>query len=77
MLSGDRHQAALNARQVVCYVARLLGLSYSEIGREFEQHHTTIINAVVRVGETPRLRGIAASIAAELGWDRTVESEAS
>lgn len=68
--SSSRRQEALDARAVAMYVGWLLGISYSAIGREIGRDHSTVIHAVSRVGETPRLRGIAHNIAEMLGWDR-------
>lgn len=68
--STSRRREALDARAVAMYVGYLLGISYSAIGREIGRDHSTVIHAVTRVGETPRLRGIAHNIAELLGWDR-------
>lgn len=69
--SPRQDREVLVARQVACYAGHLLGLSYTHIGRAVgRRHHTTVMNAVTRVGEAPRLRGAAETIAERLGWDR-------
>lgn len=73
-LGSSRAREAVDARAVVCYVGWLFGISYSRTGREIGRDHSTVMHAVGRVGETPRLRGIAQSIAERLGWDREVAS---
>jgi chromosomal replication initiation ATPase DnaA len=70
VLSTARYQEALEARQVVCYVGRTLGMPYKAIGRQVRRDHSTVMSAVSRVGETPRLKRIANGIAAELGHER-------
>lgn len=75
--SGSRKIHILDARHVAIYAAHLCGATYSAIGRELDQDHTTAINACGRVAETPRLRRLAHRIAGELGWDRNIEREAS
>jgi chromosomal replication initiation ATPase DnaA len=70
VLGSSRAREAVDARAVVAYVGWLLGVSYSRTGREIGRDHSTVMHAVGRVGETPRLRGIAQGIAERLGWDR-------
>lgn len=70
LLSPSRRRECIDARAVACYSARLLGFSYPRIGKAIERDHTTVMAACSRVGETPRLRGIAQRIAEQLGWDR-------
>ncbi|HKO27582.1 MAG TPA: helix-turn-helix domain-containing protein [Solirubrobacteraceae bacterium] len=72
--SPSRRREKVDARAVACYAARLLGYSYVAIGRHVDRDHSTVMHAVSRVGETPRLRGIAERIAGPLGWDREAEA---
>lgn len=74
VLSSSRRREAIDARAVACYVGYLLGISYSRVGREIGRDHSTVMHAVGRVGETPRLRGAAQRIAESLGWDREAAS---
>jgi chromosomal replication initiation ATPase DnaA len=74
VLGSSRTREAVDARAVVAYVGWLLGISYSRVGREIGRDHSTVMHAVGRVGETPRLRTIAHGIAERLGWDREVEA---
>jgi hypothetical protein len=74
ILSPSRVRANVDARAVVCYASRLLGYSFVAIGKRIDRDHSTVIHAYGRVGETPRLRGIAQRMAAELGWDREAEA---
>ena len=60
-----RHRAVTDARQVTCWVAAQLGLSYSEIGRQVGRDHTTIWHGVTRVENDPRLRRIASTVLLE------------
>jgi hypothetical protein len=63
----------LNARAVASYAAhKLLGIASTTTGQALERDHSTVLNACGRVGEDPRLRRVAQSIAAELGWSREV-----
>ena len=66
----SRNRELVDARAVVCYAGRLLGGSYSGIGRHLGRDHSTVMHACGRVGETPRLRRIATDIAERLGWNR-------
>lgn len=59
-----------DARAAACYAARLLSISYSEIGRQIGRDHSSVMHACGRVGTTPRLRKAAQRIASGLGWDR-------
>ena len=74
ILSPNRRRENVDARAVVCYVARLLGYSYVAIGKRLDRDHSTVMHACGRVGEEARLRGIAQRMAAELGWDREAEA---
>jgi hypothetical protein len=66
--SANRKRDVLDARQVTCYAAHLLGVSYSSIGRHLDLHHTTVMAACSRVGESSRLRQAAQNIARQGGW---------
>lgn len=70
ILSANRRHEVVKARQVACYAAHLLGHSQSHVARCIGRDHTTVWNAVQRVGETAALRGTAQKIAQSLGWDR-------
>ena len=70
VLSANRRQEIVKARQVSCYAAHLLGYSQSHIARALSRDHTTIWHAVTRVGEVSGMRAVAQEIARELGWDR-------
>lgn len=70
VLCGDRHREASEARAVACYAAHLLGLSAKGTGRRLGLDHSSVIYNRSRVGENPRLRRIAQTIAAQLGWNR-------
>lgn len=74
VLSASRRREALDARATAAYVGHLLGINYTRIGREIGRDHSTVISACSRVGETPRLRGLAHRIAEQLGWDRELVS---
>lgn len=74
ILSPSRVRENVDARAVVCYTARLLGYSYVAIGHKLDRDHSTIMHACSRVGESPRLRGIAQRMAEHLGWDRDAEA---
>lgn len=68
--SPKRDRANTEARMCISYVARLHGMTFSEIGRYLNKDHSTVMNAVTVVGERPRLRRIALEVARDLGWDR-------
>lgn len=70
LVAGARDRETVDARAVACYAAHLLGHKYSHIGRQIGRDHSTVMHAVGRVGETPRLRAIAQRIAGQFGWDR-------
>ena len=70
IIEGNLRRDVIDARQVACYAAWLLGMTYVAIGNYFGQDHSTVINSRGRVGESPRLRTIATDIALELGWNR-------
>lgn len=74
---GYRTQPALDARHVAIHAAHLCGVPYAAIGRALGQDHTTAMHAVGRVGESARLRRAALRVAAECGWDRNAQEEAS
>lgn len=65
--SRSRRREHIDPRHVAQYAARLCGASFPAIGREFGQDHTTVINAVGRVGECSRLRRIAHRVADHVG----------
>lgn len=68
--SDERRRDITDARQVVCYAARLLGFSQPRIGKHIGRDHSTVFNACSRVGEDRHLREVAMRIAEALGWDR-------
>lgn len=68
--SGSKYREDVDSRAVACYVARLFGVSHSEIGRHIGRDHSTVMHAVSRVGETSHLRGVAMRLARQLGWER-------
>lgn len=70
IFSQSRRREAVDARGVACYVGRLLGQSQTAIGQGIDRERSTVLHAIGRVGETPRLRRIAERIATEMGWDR-------
>lgn len=72
VLSGSRRPEDVDARMVACYVSWMLGCSYSLIGRQIGRDHSTVMSAVARVGEQPRLREVATRVATRLGWDRNL-----
>ena len=55
ILGRRRAQEVCHARELVCYVARRTGMTYSQIGRALNRDHSTIIHAVanecIRRGE--------------------------
>ena len=65
--SASRRREHIDARHVAAYAARLCGAPYASIGEAMNRDHTTIMNAVGRVGELPRLRGLAHQIATKVG----------
>jgi len=47
LLGRSRRQPLAHARQVAMYLCReLTDMSYPQIGRLFDRHHTTVIHAV-------------------------------
>jgi hypothetical protein len=70
ILSSSRRREDLDARACLMYVGHLLGMSYSAVGRQVSRDHSTVMHAIGRVGENPRLRAVAEQVAARLGWDR-------
>lgn len=47
VLSRDRHKTVARARNMAMWTARnRLGMSYTELGREFSRDHTTVVAAV-------------------------------
>lgn len=76
IVSPTRTQAAVEARQVVCYIAhRLFGVSSVQVGRAINRDHTTVLFAVGRVGESARLRKIASDLARSIGWQRPPDDD--
>lgn len=70
-IKGDlRNRHILDARHVTFYAGYLLGFTYSGLGKALGKDHTTVMNGCSRVATTPRLRGVATTIAERLGWDR-------
>lgn len=65
--SSSRRRDHIDARHVAAYAARLSGAPYTSIGEAMNRDHSTIMNAVGRVAELPRLRGIAHQIATKIG----------
>lgn len=71
----DRRNVS-DARAVAMYACRLVGLSSTYTGRQFNRDHSTVLYSCTRVGEDPRLRGIGKRIAAQCGWARgAIEEE--
>lgn len=70
VMGDSRRRDVLDARAVTYYAAHLLGDNYSQIGRVMSRDHSTVMHGYGRVGETPRLRAVAARIAETLGWSR-------
>lgn len=46
IMGRDKKAEACRVREVVCYLARQRGMSFSQIGRDLGRDHTTIISAV-------------------------------
>lgn len=66
--SGSRRHEVIDARHVAAHAAHLCGASYSQTGRQLGgRDHSTIINAVSRVGTMPHLRRVAVQIADRVG----------
>lgn len=65
--STSRHREDVDVRHVAAYAARLCGGSLPQIGRALNQHHTTAMHAIGRIGETPTLRRYAEEIADRIG----------
>lgn len=76
--STSRRRDHIDARHVAAYAARLCGGSYPSIGAALHRDHSTVMNAVGRVAELPRLRAVAHQIATNVGGsfdDALTESE--
>lgn len=69
ILSPYRGRDVSHARFVVCYAASLLGMSSSYTARQLGIDHTSVIHGIRRAEETPRLREVAESVAARMGWE--------
>lgn len=65
--SESRERVDLDARAVAQAAMRYAGLSSTFIGRQTCRDHSTVLYAAGRVGENPRLRGIALSFADLVG----------
>lgn len=66
--SHNRRHEIIDARHVAMYAAHLCGGTYTQIGRQIGgRDHSTIINAVSRVGTRPHLRRAAVIIADKVG----------
>ena len=70
IVDGEKRRDICEARHVSQYAAWLLGMTLVGIARYFDCHHTSVLNARVRVGEDTRLRRIATDIAIDLGYSR-------
>ena len=62
LVSDARTRKILEARYVAAWLLREAGRSYPEIGRHVGKDHTTVINSVRRVQESPELMYAAATI---------------
>ena len=69
VLGTDRTRTAADARAVAMGAARIQGHSLPAIARHFDRDHTTVLHATRRIEKTPRLRDLAAKIAAGLAED--------
>lgn len=62
IMSAQRSRPVSDARAVAMSSARALGLSYPSIAREFGKDHGSVIHAVRRTADRPRLTDAAARI---------------
>lgn len=62
----DRHADVADGRAIACWVASELGLGPSAIGRALDRNHATVMHAIDRVINTPRLLGLAREVLADL-----------
>jgi chromosomal replication initiation ATPase DnaA len=67
ILHGGTDRELVDARHVVCFVAKSLGHNYSYIGRQIERDHSTVMSAVRKVSKSDRLRVAAANVSARIG----------
>lgn len=62
----NQHRDVARARQVVCWVASQCGLSSVKIGRTLDRDHATVLHAIKRVEEDPRLLALGEKVLADL-----------
>lgn len=66
LVSTSRRRAVTDGRHLAAAVLHALGETYADIGRVFGQDHTTAMNAVSRVTQTPRLAALRDQILTDL-----------
>lgn len=66
ILSADRRRPVSDARAVAMTAAREVGLSLPAIAEHFDKDHGSVIHAVRRTAERPRLADAAARVTAHL-----------
>lgn len=66
VLSSARAQEVSDARAVAMTAARTNGLSLPQIAEQFGRDHSSVIHAVRRTGDRPRLAAAAAAIAEDI-----------
>jgi hypothetical protein len=72
---GDgRKTEFVRARAIAGWVGAMAGYSYSELGRKFNQHHTTVMSNVDRVTRDPELHQLAVRVVERIGADRVQAS---
>lgn len=62
VLDGGRARAVVDARHVAMWLMRDGRRSYPEVAAEFGCDHTTVMNAVRRVNDTPALKAAAHTV---------------
>lgn len=70
LFSPSQKKRPTEARQVLCWIARRDGMSFSEIGRRISRDHTTVMSAVAAVDNRVDLRtkaNVVLNLVADVG----------
>lgn len=62
---GDKSKSATAARMVSCWLLREAGMSYPEVGRSLNVHHTTAMHACRVIDGSPARLNMARSLMAQ------------
>ena len=66
ILGADRHRTVTDARAVAMTAARRSGLTLTAIAEHFDKDHTSVIHAVRRTEDNPRLLNAAIRIGEQI-----------